>query len=287
MSIKKFILSVSKRFVKLVFRKVKKIKFEIQLVRIAPIIRRMQKTPDFPASDGSALQHLELTLRGNMETISLLNRLFDVSSLEIVTVNGIATGSSIEEKMLELLDENGSDKGSAHEYFPIYSRVFDSSAEPLHILEIGLGSKNKRIPSNMGKYGSPGASLRAFRDIRPGNKIYGADIDMDTLNLESDFEYIHLDQTDDASWQNLLAQVPHHSLDLLIDDGLHSPVANLRTLIYGPRLMKPGGVIVIEDIAEKAIPVWSLAAAITENLYNFELYQCKKSYALVIAANQR
>lgn len=272
----------TRKIARMVYRKIKEIKLELRIIRIAPIIREMQNSPDFPASDASPTQHLELTLRGNNETIALLNQLAQASSLRVRMIEEIMTGSTLENNLKDLFDKNGSDKGKEHEYYPIYSRVFEKSVDPLHILEIGIGSKNKKIPSNMGKYGSPGASLKAFREIRSQNTIYGADIDEDTLNLETDLIYIHLDQTSDKSWEDLVSKVPNNSLDLLIDDGLHSPIANLRTLIYGTKLLKPGGTIVIEDIAEKALPVWSLLSHFSQDIYRIELFKCKKSHAIVL-----
>ena len=53
-----------------------------------------------------------------------------------------------------------------------------------NIFEIGLGSINTKIVSNMGKFGKPGASLRAFRDFCPNAIIYGADIDQSILFKE-------------------------------------------------------------------------------------------------------
>ena len=49
----------------------------------------------------------------------------------------------------------------------------------LNIFEVGLGTNNVDVPSNMGKDGKPGASLRAWRDYFPN-----ADIDTRILFKE-------------------------------------------------------------------------------------------------------
>lgn len=263
-------------------KNLKIIKLKMTIVRVEPILRAMQQNPDFPASDGSASQHLKLTLRGNKESILLLNRLIGVSELKAVPVRYYEDHSNEEVRLLELFNLHGSDKGTQHGYYFIYKNLFSRLTNPPVILEIGIGSNNLDIPSNMGRFASPGASLRAFRDFKPGATVFGADIDTQILNLDSDIVCHYLDQTEDKSWLELTKKVEPRSLDLLIDDGLHSPLANLRTLIYGQSLVKSKGFIVIEDIAEKALPLWSLVAFQLREQGNFTLYQCFKSYALVL-----
>lgn len=65
----------------------------------------------------------------------------------------------------EFLDLHGSDKASLHNYYLLYGYFFTYFKSPPKILEIGLGSNDSRILSNMGPNGRPGESLRAFRDF--------------------------------------------------------------------------------------------------------------------------
>ncbi len=50
-------------------------------------------------------------------------------------------------------------------------------------------------------------------------------------------------------------------LDLVIDDGLHSPHANLRTLAFGLGIIRKGGWVVVEDISPYALEIWTLISA--------------------------
>src|SRR5881296_3244622 len=81
-------------------------------------------------------------------------------------------------RLCRVMTKNGSDKGRAHNYTTAYSALFkDRYDEPLRILEIGLGSNNADVLSNMGEFGIPGASLRGWRELFPRALVYGADVD--------------------------------------------------------------------------------------------------------------
>jgi hypothetical protein len=69
----------------------------------------------------------------------------------------------------------------------------------VHLLEIGLGTNNTDVVSNMGSEGVPDASLRAFRDYLPNARIYGAGIDKRILFEESRIKTYFADQTDLAA----------------------------------------------------------------------------------------
>jgi hypothetical protein len=132
----------------------------------------------------------------------------------------------------------------------------------LRILEIGMGTNNVDIPSNMGKNGKPGASLRAFRDWAPNSSIIGADIDRCILFSEERISTFFVDQTVPDTLQSLGSNFPKGSFDLVIVDGLHNTWANLNTVILGLDLVKINGVIVVEDIPKEDIPTWQIASSI-------------------------
>ena len=62
-------------------------------------------------------------------------------------------------------------------------------------------------------------------------------------------------------------------LDLVIDDGLHAPNANLTTLAFGLQKIRKGGAVVIEDIARPALPLWKVVKALLSDKYQCELFQ--------------
>lgn len=148
-----------------------------------------------------------------------------------------------------LFRKQGSDKASAHDYYRVYGSILGHRRhKPLNILEIGLGTNNIDIPSNMGPSGRPGASLRAFRDWAPAASVYGADVDPRILFSEDRIQTEWVDQTDRASLAALASKLHDRSFDLIIDDGLHLPHANMNTINALLPLLSDSGTLVVEDI---------------------------------------
>jgi hypothetical protein len=157
-------------------------------------------------------------------------------------------------------DERGSDKAGRHEYHFVYASILSDLAPVTSMLEVGLGSNNTDVPSNMGASGSPGASLRAFRDLLEGCTVFGADVDRRILFSEDRIQTFFVDQTDQQTVSALAKQLPH--LDLVIDDGLHTSSANLAVLTMAMKRVRPGGWIVIEDIRPSLRPLWLAIAGL-------------------------
>lgn len=122
----------------------------------------------------------------------------------------------------------------------------------------------------MGKIWTPGNSLRAFRRYLPGAVIHGADIDKRILFQEERIRTHFVDQTDLGTLRRLGREIPGQ-LDLLIDDGLHAPNANLATLIFALEKVRSGGWIVIEDIAEEALPFWQVVGKLVGARHGYHL----------------
>jgi hypothetical protein len=89
------------------------------------------------------------------------------------------------------------------------------------------------------------------------------------LFSEDRIETFHVDQTSAATLGALISKVPA-GFDLVIDDGLHSPFANINTLKFGLQLVKPGGWVVIEDISRHALSIWQMVAS----LFPRQDYEC-------------
>jgi hypothetical protein len=161
--------------------------------------------------------------------------------------------------LASLFCSHGSDKASTHNYHLVYAALLkDKRHEPIHILEIGLGTNNIDIASNMGRAGRPGASLRAFRDWAPSAHVAGADIDRRILFTEDRIATFFVDQTSPDTIDALARNFPPRSLDLVIDDGLHTPEANLNACAGLIGLVKAGGWMVIEDVNPEALPYWQI-----------------------------
>jgi hypothetical protein len=149
------------------------------------------------------------------------------------------------------------------------------------MLEVGLGTNNEDIVSNMGKGGKPGASLHAFREFAPSARIYGADVDRRILFEDTNIRTFYVDQTDPGSFEALAANIDE-KFDLIIDDGLHSPNANIATLLFGLKNLKLGGCIVVEDIAPAALPVWQVVSALLPAGYTSRLIQAGEALVFVV-----
>ena len=181
----------------------------------------------------------------------------------------------------ELFFKYGSDKSTHHDYHEVYSALLNRN-EPLRILEIGLGTNNLAIQSNMGLNGRPGASLRAFRDWAPNADVLGADVDRGILFQDERISTFFVDQTDAGSLKMLASEVGSN-FDLIIDDGLHLPHANFNTIEALLPLLKPGGTMVIEDIDPIHLHYWHVASAI---LKDTRLLKRRGGYMFVIPSSQ-
>ena len=145
-----------------------------------------------------------------------------------------------------------------------------------------MGTNNRHVVSHMGVDGKPGASLRAFRQHLPNAQIYGADIDKSILFQEDRIQTFFVDQTEPSSFLDLERRVPS-DLDLIIDDGLHSPDANLESLRFGLQKIKIGGWFIVEDICPEAVPLWQVVSAllISERL-EAHLYRAQGGYVFAV-----
>jgi hypothetical protein len=175
----------------------------------------------------------------------------------------------------------GSDKSTNHNYDLVYEKILGDPTRVSGILEIGLGTNNTKIISNMGSAGKPGASLRAFRSYCPNARIFGADIDQDILFSEEKIQTFFVDQLDSNTFNYLARQLPS-SLDLIIDDGLHSIDANMRTMTFALPLLKVGGWLVIEDIGDNSLELWRLIAGLLPSDYSSTLVLAKNGSLFVV-----
>lgn len=123
----------------------------------------------------------------------------------------------------------------------------------------------------MGVKGKPGASLRAFRDFCPNALIFGADIDKRILFQEKRIKTFFVDQTNPSTFNSILEKIPHN-FDLVIDDGLHSPNANIASLEFALKIIKVGGWVVLEDISNEAISVWQTVSALLNDSYEPHIF---------------
>ncbi|NDF60285.1 MAG: hypothetical protein EB100_04320 [Crocinitomicaceae bacterium] len=187
--------------------------------------------------------------------------------------------STVEADMLKgLLDKYGSDKAKGHDYHLLYSVLLKPTTR--QVLEIGLGSNNRQIVSNMGIQGKPGASLRAFKEYLPEVNLIGLDVDSRILFSENRITTFFCDQLDSNSLNRLHSKLPD-TFDLMIDDGLHSIGANLNSLQFFMAKLRVGGFAVIEDIPYTSIPVLRVVANLIKDRADCSILECKASFVFL------
>lgn len=230
------------------------------------------------AGDSGSLFHL--TLQAVHQTFPFLNHLLDVvgkEPLRRIDIEHVPTDDKAHacaDQLERAFNRFGSDKSTGRNYHHLYGEILKDRGAVSYVLEIGLGTNNLDVVSNMGAQGVPGASLRAFRECLPNAAIFGADIDRRVLFQEERITTHYVDQTDLASLESLGASIPD-AIDLIIDDGLHSPNANVAVLTFGLRKLKVGGWVVVEDVPERAVPFWRVVAALLPATYVSQLIQAE------------
>ncbi len=153
----------------------------------------------------------------------------------------------------------GSDKGlRRHNYTTIYPAIFKGRrGQPLRTFEPGVGTNNPDMASSMGVTGSPGVSLRGWRDLFPRALVHGADICRDILLQEDRIKTFYCDRLDQAPIRDLWSRHELQSgADAIVEDGLHAFEANVSFPAGSLHHLRPGGMNVIEDISRETAAEW-------------------------------
>ena len=225
------------------------------------------------------------TINGIFKSINLFYEELKNKEVTFLKVNDLKLNKDEKKNIKELeifLNKYGSDKAYKHKYHILYGKILTPREKISNILEIGLGTYNRDIVSSMGKDGRPGASLRSFRDFCPNAEIIGADIDKRILFEEDRIKTFFVDQTSTTSLNNLKNKLSN-KFDLIIDDGLHSPDANINTLRIAISLIKKGGSIVVEDINSKALDIWiTISNLLPADLFKSQIIEAEGAIAFLI-----
>jgi hypothetical protein len=160
-----------------------------------------------------------------------------------------------DQTLKKLMDYYGSDKGGKnnhHNFTDYYSEIFYSKRQSVkNFLEVGLGTNNENIPSNMGRSGKPLASIRAWRDYFTNAQIFGADIDHKILKNETRITTHYVDQTDPVSIKKMYDYFGVDKFDVILEDGLHEFSANIIFFENSIDYLDEKGTYIIEDIYYK------------------------------------
>lgn len=188
------------------------------------------------------------------------------------------------EELAALYKEYGSDKSTKHDYHLIYGSLLEGKRdEEINVLEIGLGTNDTRIASHMRGIGHPGGSLRAVRKWAPKSDLYGADIDTNILFSEERIHTYYVNQLVPDTLRELRVRLSGKKFDLIIDDGLHTPLANLNTLNELLPLLKKDGHFVVEDIRDSFLPIFKIIAMTLSPKYTSKLIRARKENVMVVA----
>lgn len=161
--------------------------------------------------------------------------------------------------LCRIMTRNGSDKGAGwHNYTTVYASLFAGLQErPLRVFELGLGTNNPELLSTMGYTGSPGASLRGWREFFPKASIFGADIDRAILFESDRIKTFYCDQLDAVAIHELWQQPDlRDEMDILIEDGLHTFEGNVSFLNGSLSRIRKGGYYIIEDVEGHTLDRW-------------------------------
>lgn len=157
-----------------------------------------------------------------------------------------------------IMSDAGSDKGPRtrgtfwHNYTEVYDCLFkDMVDHELNVFELGLGTTNPNIPSNMGSNGVPGASIRGWKNYFTQSRIFGADIDRDILFDDDRIHTVYCDQMNPDVIRDMWSRLP--DMDIIIEDGLHTFVANVTFFESSIHKLKEGGFFIVEDISNNDI----------------------------------
>ena len=139
-------------------------------------------------------------------------------------------------RLEDIVDNRATDKNTTHCYLPLYQTLFESKRETAtNILEIGLGH---------------GGSIKLWNDYFLNAIVHCIDINKSwglRCSLDSPRIHIHLE---DAYTEQTLKKFKNQTFDIIIDDGPHTLQSMIFCVGRYSKLLKPDGILVIEDIPD-------------------------------------
>jgi hypothetical protein len=177
--------------------------------------------------------------------------------------------------LCEIMGRNKSDKGdvdintSWHNYTTFYYSIFKNIRySKIRLFELGLGTNNTNIDSNMGEHGKPGASLYGWSEFFPNALIFGADIDKDILFQTDRIKTFYCDQTKPEIIKNMWNEPElKDNFDIIIEDGLHTYEANVIFFENSIHKLNISGYYIIEDVANTNIQRFEDKIKLWKNIY--------------------
>lgn len=116
------------------------------------------------------------------------------------------------------------------------------------VFECGVGTILPGAPITFDTPGTPGASLRVWREYFPNARICGADVNREVLFQDHRISTHYLDQTSPASIAALWHGIEATEFGLMIDDGPHTFEAGLCLFEHAFFMLGKNGIYVIDDV---------------------------------------
>ena len=144
--------------------------------------------------------------------------------------------------LVELVDNNRTDKNTTHSYLGLYEDLLHLKKETArNILEIGIGQH----------YHANGGSIKLWHDYFPNAQVYAVDI----LPLDNVYdgiknnERIHLYTSSDSYQREFFdSHLSHIIFDMILDDGPHTLESQKMFIELYSGLLCDDGILIIEDI---------------------------------------
>lgn len=147
-------------------------------------------------------------------------------------------------------------------YQDVYARCLKHlKGTPIVVLEIGIGVNDPTATSGMGSNHLPGSSLRGWAHYFSSSEVHGADVDRRCLVDTNLYQTHFVDQLDAGSLRALMnSSNMTKPIDIIVDDGLHTPEANANTLVNLLPYLSRRGIYVCEDISDEFAMLWQQVA---------------------------
>jgi len=133
----------------------------------------------------------------------------------------------------DLIDNRYTDKDTVHSYIDVYQTVLEPiSTSATRVLEVGI---------------QQGGSIKLWADFFQNAEIYGVDITLEKLEIDLSSPRIRC-LTANAYDIDFVKSLGYGTFDFVIDDGPHTKESMMFFAREYIKLLKPSGVLIIEDI---------------------------------------
>lgn len=152
-----------------------------------------------------------------------------------------------------LTDKGPKHHGYTKHYYSAIEKYLKGAGAVRRLGEIGIGFFD--CMCHVSSEYKPGASLRMWEAFFPEAEIYGFDINRSILYSEGRVSCHYMDQGQPESMREALAGCGG-PFDLIIDDGSHLLPHQINTKNVAGDYVRPGGLLIIEDIEERFLEYW-------------------------------